>query len=291
MAIVLIIAIPVAHHPGGRHDLRHRPQPRGLRRRRVASPASSAPRPSASDSSARRGRPTTTARSDARERAEETRKAIGSGGAAPRPRAAPRSWRWPPVDEEELGVSRRQFFNRGSSSRWRSASVRSAPRRSRSSTPSPPAASAARSTPASASPTRSAYWRRQQGAVLRARGPHLPRSRTRRPTCPKAKKVPQYAPVLPGMEQGIVALYQKCVHLGCRVPWCQTSQWFECPCHGSKYNRVGEKKGGPAPRGLDRFVVTVAGDKMTIDTGRRDHRPADRHRHHRPGRRRAALRR
>ena len=72
-----------------------------------------------------------------------------------------------------------------------------------------------------------------------------------------AEKVPEYAPVLPNMEEGIVAIYQKCVHLGCRVPWCQTSQWFECPCHGSKYSRVGEKKGGPAPRGLDQFVVTL----------------------------------
>ena len=69
------------------------------------------------------------------------------------------------------------------------------------------------------------------------------------------------------MEQGFVALYQRCVHLGCRVPWCQTSQWFECPCHGSKYNRVGEKKAGPAPRGLDRFAILVAGGKMTINTG------------------------
>jgi len=85
---------------------------------------------------------------------------------------------------------------------------------------------------------------------------------------PKAKKV--YAGtggVLDGMEAGIVALYQKCVHLGCRVPWCKTSQWFECPCHGSKYNRVGEKKGGPAPRGLDRFPVSISGQKVTVDTG------------------------
>jgi cytochrome b6-f complex iron-sulfur subunit len=71
----------------------------------------------------------------------------------------------------------------------------------------------------------------------------------------------------PGMEAGIVALYQKCVHLGCRVPNCLTSQWFECPCHGSQYNRVGEKKGGPAPRGLDRFAVEVSGDTITVNTG------------------------
>jgi cytochrome b6-f complex iron-sulfur subunit len=73
-------------------------------------------------------------------------------------------------------------------------------------------------------------------------------------------------PVLDGMKQGVVALYQKCVHLGCRVPWCKSSQWFECPCHGSKYNRVGEKKGGPAPRGLDRFPVSIDGGQLVIDT-------------------------
>lgn len=72
--------------------------------------------------------------------------------------------------------------------------------------------------------------------------------------------------VLAGMEAGFVALYQKCVHLGCRVPWCATSQWFECPCHGSQYNRVGEKKGGPAPRGLDRFAVSVSGGGVSVDT-------------------------
>ncbi|HYH50220.1 MAG TPA: Rieske 2Fe-2S domain-containing protein [Acidimicrobiia bacterium] len=83
---------------------------------------------------------------------------------------------------------------------------------------------------------------------------------------PRAKAV--YADsVLPGLEAGLIAIFQKCVHLGCRVPWCQTSQWFECPCHGSKYNRVGEKKGGPAPRGLDQFPIEVDGDQVTINTG------------------------
>ena len=82
---------------------------------------------------------------------------------------------------------------------------------------------------------------------------------------PKAEKI--YAPgVVEGMKEGVVALYQKCVHLGCRVPWCKSSQWFECPCHGSKYNRVGEKKGGPAPRGLDRFAVSVTAGQVIVDT-------------------------
>jgi cytochrome b6-f complex iron-sulfur subunit len=82
----------------------------------------------------------------------------------------------------------------------------------------------------------------------------------------RAKKV-YSAAILPEMQAGIVVLYQKCVHLGCRVPWCKTSQWFECPCHGSKYSRVGEKKGGPAPRGLDRFPADVTGGQVTINTG------------------------
>ena len=83
---------------------------------------------------------------------------------------------------------------------------------------------------------------------------------------PAAQQVEAYSAVIDGYEQGIVALYQKCVHLGCRVPWCAASQWFECPCHGSQYNRVGEKKGGPAPRGLDRFVVDIQGDTVIVDT-------------------------
>lgn len=66
---------------------------------------------------------------------------------------------------------------------------------------------------------------------------------------------------------GLMALYQRCVHLGCRVPFCETSQWFECPCHGSKYNRAGEFRAGPAPRGLDRFPILVEGEVVTVDTG------------------------
>ena len=69
-------------------------------------------------------------------------------------------------------------------------------------------------------------------------------------------------------DYGLVALYQKCPHLGCRVPDCASSRWFECPCHGSQYNQVGEKKGGPAPRGMDRFSISVDGaGNVDVDTG------------------------
>lgn len=66
---------------------------------------------------------------------------------------------------------------------------------------------------------------------------------------------------------GLMALYQRCVHLGCRVPWCATSIGFECPCHGSKYSSQGEYYAGPAPRNLDRFVVELRGDRFFIRTG------------------------
>jgi cytochrome b6-f complex iron-sulfur subunit len=67
-------------------------------------------------------------------------------------------------------------------------------------------------------------------------------------------------------QDGLMALYQKCVHLGCRVPFCQTSQWFECPCHGSKYNEAGEYQLGPAPTGLNRFKLTVESNVVKVDT-------------------------
>lgn len=79
--------------------------------------------------------------------------------------------------------------------------------------------------------------------------------------------IPVYTAVQ-AKEHGLMALYRKCVHLGCSVPHCDTSMLFECPCHGSKYRLTGEYYGGPAPRGLDRFPIEVDGSgKVIVDTG------------------------
>ncbi len=67
--------------------------------------------------------------------------------------------------------------------------------------------------------------------------------------------------------EGLTGLWQKCVHLGCRVPWCNSSQGFECPCHGSKYNAAGEYEAGPAPRNLDRFTLEAVEGRLIINTG------------------------
>jgi Rieske Fe-S protein len=68
----------------------------------------------------------------------------------------------------------------------------------------------------------------------------------------------------------VTAIYEKCTHLGCRVPFCQSSGQFECPCHGSVFNRAGDFVAGPAPRGMDYFVTDVGEDGFVyIDTAAR----------------------
>lgn len=69
------------------------------------------------------------------------------------------------------------------------------------------------------------------------------------------------------LETKVQALYRKCVHLGCSVPFCSRSMLFECPCHASKYRLHGEYQEGPAPRGLDRFPVSVVEGQLIVDTG------------------------
>jgi cytochrome b6-f complex iron-sulfur subunit len=200
---------------------------------------------------------------EARARAEEAKGAAAAG--VPATQGSRGVAEYTPAEYEEIQVSRRQFFNRGivatmavSIGTFGAAAISFLYAKSAGGFGGRIDAGAPLSDV-------QAYWTANKAPY------YVPDARTYlqpypKQDVPKAKKVPEYAPVLAGMEQGMVALYQKCVHLGCRVPWCQTSQWFECPCHGSKYSRVGEKKGGPAPRGLDHFIVSITGPKITIDT-------------------------
>lgn len=68
------------------------------------------------------------------------------------------------------------------------------------------------------------------------------------------------------LENGMLALYQKCTHLGCAVPWEDKVDQFHCPCHGSSFNRVGEVEEGPAPRPLDLFPIEIRGDEVWANT-------------------------
>lgn len=76
-----------------------------------------------------------------------------------------------------------------------------------------------------------------------------------------------------GTSVNVRAMYQRCPHLGCKPNPCLKNFWLECPCHGSRYDRLGIKaagaQGGPAPRGMDRFGVKVDGNGvLIIDTGK-----------------------
>jgi cytochrome b6-f complex iron-sulfur subunit len=75
-----------------------------------------------------------------------------------------------------------------------------------------------------------------------------------------------------GTALNVRAMYQRCPHLGCKPNACEKNFWLECPCHGSRYDRLGIKADGalygPAPRGMDRFGVSVNNEGvLTIDTG------------------------
>jgi len=203
---------------------------------------------------------------EARTRADEARRAIAAGapiGTDVEPAATKTPAVYVPVDEEELGVTRRQFFNRsilaGSGIGLGAFGVASLAFL----WPSGGASSQTKVNVGSEADAKAAFDTKIPFYNAAAKTYIVPYPKA---DLPKAKKV-YNALILAGMQQGYVALYQKCVHLGCRVPWCESSQWFECPCHGSKYNRVGEKRGGPAPRGLDRFPLVVTGGNIIVDTG------------------------
>jgi len=64
-----------------------------------------------------------------------------------------------------------------------------------------------------------------------------------------------------------LALWQRCTHLGCSIPWEESEDLFHCPCHGSLFNKVGEVQGGPAPRPMDLFPVEIKDGEVYVDTG------------------------
>jgi nitrite reductase/ring-hydroxylating ferredoxin subunit len=74
-----------------------------------------------------------------------------------------------------------------------------------------------------------------------------------------------------GSALNVRALSQVCPHLGCRPNPCVEDFWFHCPCHQSRYDRLGIKpegeRYGPADRSMDRFAIEVDADGvLTVDT-------------------------
>lgn len=66
-----------------------------------------------------------------------------------------------------------------------------------------------------------------------------------------------YRIVIANTPAGIFAFINRCTHHGCTLHWNETREIFECPCHGSQFERDGAYIAGPAPRALDRFPITA----------------------------------
>jgi cytochrome b6-f complex iron-sulfur subunit len=75
-------------------------------------------------------------------------------------------------------------------------------------------------------------------------------------------------------KQGLMAISQRCSHLGCRVPYCPTSGWFECPCHSARFNGAGEFMNGPTPAGMWRHPIEIDDSgNVIVDISRRRAQP------------------
>lgn len=65
---------------------------------------------------------------------------------------------------------------------------------------------------------------------------------------------------------GMLALWHRCTHLGCTVPWREDEGQFHCPCHSSLFNTKGEVTSGPAPRPMDLFPIEIVDGQVVVDT-------------------------
>jgi cytochrome b6-f complex iron-sulfur subunit len=88
---------------------------------------------------------------------------------------------------------------------------------------------------------------------------------------PPVEDAPQNIPKvklwMSNTEEGAIALYKVCTHLGCLYGWSDQADRFVCPCHGSQFEKTGQYIAGPAPRNLDRFVIQVVkGGQVIAET-------------------------
>lgn len=63
--------------------------------------------------------------------------------------------------------------------------------------------------------------------------------------------------------EGVFAISTVCTHLGCIVK--ASANGFDCPCHGSGFEKDGTVRKGPAPKPLPWLKVSASGGKITID--------------------------
>lgn len=65
---------------------------------------------------------------------------------------------------------------------------------------------------------------------------------------------------------GLMVLMLQSPHSGCRVFRCESSGWFEDPCHGGRWNTWGEWAGGPDERGLGHVAAWIEDGYLKANT-------------------------
>jgi Rieske Fe-S protein len=66
------------------------------------------------------------------------------------------------------------------------------------------------------------------------------------------------------LDGSAVAFSPVCPHLGCLVNWDGRATQFICPCHGGKYDKMGNVVAGPPPRPLTRLPLKITEEKVFI---------------------------
>ncbi len=69
-------------------------------------------------------------------------------------------------------------------------------------------------------------------------------------------------------DKGLLAMSAICTHLRCVIRWTEPKEIFECPCHGAKFNALGEVIAGPPPRPMDIYPIEIVQDKIVVDTSK-----------------------
>lgn len=67
----------------------------------------------------------------------------------------------------------------------------------------------------------------------------------------------------------LLAIWNRCAHLGCPVAYSPGGDVYACPCHGGAYDSLGLVTAGPPPRPLDRFdvkITTAGGEDVARQT-------------------------
>ena len=78
--------------------------------------------------------------------------------------------------------------------------------------------------------------------------------------------VDQKSYVVRAKEGYFYAMSAVCTHLGCITGWKSAEGIIACPCHGSKFDKLGNVIGGPAPQPLPRYLISLEeGEQLVVD--------------------------